>query len=64
MVRSLTPVVLAPVLQASCAGVSGVRPLIGKALNTGENRLGIEVRFSNDIGFEAASKPLVVPIRE
>ena len=36
--------------------------LLGKALDPGKNRLGIKMRLSNYIGFEAASQPLIVPV--
>ena len=62
MIYSPTPGVSAQRTQHRALACQALCPLIGKALDTGKNRLGIEMRFSNDIGFQAASEPLVVPV--
>src|SRR5438128_1198443 len=38
------------------------RAIVGEALDRVENRIGIEVRLGNDIRFEPAREPLVIPV--
>ncbi len=48
--------------QSGALGCDSLVASIRKALYPGEDRIGIEVRFGDYLGFQTARQPLVIPV--